>query len=361
MRIRRTGIALVAGLALVTAACGGGGEEDSAEAAEGNEQGADDGSDADDAGGDDAAPAGLEELIAAAQEEGSITFYGAPDERVLRAMAEDFQGKYGVTVEPVRLVTSDLTQRFAAEAEAGAPVADVVISTHSPFFDDALANGWLESISDAGLPDFPGTFPEADLENGGATAPASLVPTELVYNTDAFPEAPDSWEVYGEPEMAGEIQMAHPDSSPANISFWSLIHQEYGEELLQAIAANEPAWHNSAVPATQAVAAGEGSLAHPGVRAIVRTLQAEGAPVEVAALGPTTGPEMALGLAAGSESPNAAKLFAHYVMSEEGNELMAEVSEAASPYGLNQPEGWVRPGDVEQLSADELNALLGAS
>src|SRR5690606_34284755 len=81
-----------------------------------------------------------------------------------------FEEKYDVAVEAIRLVTGDLTQRFAAEAEAGAPVADVIVSTHSPFFDEALANEWLVPLSEAGIPDHPGDFPEEDLENDGATA-----------------------------------------------------------------------------------------------------------------------------------------------------------------------------------------------
>lgn len=346
MKLRmRWGTAVVAAMALGLTACGGGTDDTGASGATG--------------GGD--APAGMDELIAAAQDEGTLTFYGAPDARVLDAVAAAFEEKYDVAVEAIRLVTGDLTQRFAAEAEAGAPVADVIVSTHSPFFDEALANEWLVPLSEAGIPDHPGDFPEEYLENDGATAIVSMVPTSLVYNTEAFDEAPDSWEVYADPAMNGRIQMADPDTSPANLAFWTLMQQEYGDEFLQAVAANEPTWHTSAVPATQAVAAGEGSLAHPGVTAIVRSLQAEGAPVEVVDIGPTTGPEMALALAAGTRSPNAARLFAHFLMSEEGNNLLAEESEAASPYGLNQPEGWVRPTQIELSSAEEISALLGAS
>src|SRR5690606_34284754 len=130
--------------------------------------------------------------------------------------------------------------RSAAEARAGAPVAAVIVSTHSPFFDEALANEWLVPLSEAGIPDRPGDFPEEYLENDGATAIVSMVPTSLVYNTEAFDEAPDSWEVYADPAMNGRIQMADPDTSPANLAFWTLMQQEYGDEFLQAVAANEP-------------------------------------------------------------------------------------------------------------------------
>lgn len=365
MKLRmRTSAAAVAVLALTLTACGGSADENGDDTGSndtdvdaGDNSDDDDGADDD---GDGAAAGGLDELISAAQDEGSLTFYGAPDARVLNILGDAFEEKYDIPVEAVRLVTGDLTQRFAAEAEAGAPVADLIIVTHSPFFDEAIGNEWLTPLDEAGIPDYPGDFPEDYFENDGATAIISMVPTSLVYNTDAFDEAPDSWEIYADASMEGQIQMADPATSPANLAFWTLMQQEYGDEFLEAVAANNPTWHNSAVPATQGVAAGEGSLAHPGVTAIVRSLQAEGAPVEVVNIGPTTGPEMALGLTAGSDSPNAAKLFAHFMLSEEGNNLLAEESEAASPYGLNQPEGWTRPGAIDLSTGEEISSLLGA-
>ena len=367
MKLRmRTGAAALAVLALTLTACGSSGDDndnDNDTGSNDTDVDAGDNNDADDGDADDGDAAGsaLDDLIAAAQDEGSLTFYGAPDARVLNILGDAFEEKYDIPVEAVRLVTGDLTQRFAAEAEAGAPVADLIIVTHSPFFDEALSNDWLVSLDEAGIPDYPGDFPTDYFENDGATAIISMVPTSLVYNTDAFDEAPEGWEIYADPSMQGEIQMADPATSPANLAFWTLMQNEYGDEFLEAVAANNPTWHNSAVPATQGVAAGEGSLSHPGVTAIVRSLQAEGAPVEVVNIGPTTGPEMALGLTNGSASPNAAKLFAHFMLSEEGNNLLAEESEAASPYGLNQPEGWTRPGDIDLSTGEEISALLGAN
>lgn len=154
--------------------------------------------------------------------------------------------------------------------------------------------------------------------------------------------------------------MAEPASSPANLSFWSLMLDEYGEGFLEGVAANDPTWMNSAVNTTQGVAAGEGVLAHPGVRAIVENLKTEGVPVEAATLAPTTGPEIALGLAAEAKHPDAARLFAHYLMGEEGNTLLAEESGVLSPLDAEHVEGWHRPGPVADDVARKIEDLLGA-
>lgn len=302
----------------------------------------------------------LRELVEAAQEEGSLTLYGVPDESVLQTIAEDFTAQYDVAVEPVRLVSADLAQRYSSEAEAGEPAADVILLTHSEFYADAYDNGWLTPLSEAEVPGFPDDFPQDFLADDGETALASLVPTSMVYNTDLVSEAPDTWEAYADPEYRGEIAVAEPATSPANLAFWQLMRDEYGDGFLEGVADNEPTWNNSAVPGAQAVAAGEDALAHPGVAAIVNNLQGEGAPVEETIPGPTTGPEIALGLTADAANPNAARLFAHYVLSEEGNTFLAEESDAASAYGHGL-DTFQRPQEVSDDQAAEINQLLGTA
>ncbi|MFV2195352.1 ABC transporter substrate-binding protein [Nocardiopsis sp. LOL_012] len=338
---------LGAGAALVLAlsACGGGSEE-------GGTGGGDAANQVDDPE--------LQALIEAAQEEGSLTLYGAPDEHLLRAVAEEFTALYDVSVEPVRLVSSDLAQRYSAEAETGSPAADAFLLTHSPFYEEAFAEGWITPLSEAGVPGMPEDYPQDYLVDDGETALVSLVPTLMVYNTDAVGEAPESWEAYADPQYKGQLAIADPSSSPANLAFWQLMRDEYGDAFLEGVAANEPTWHNSAVPGTQAVAAGEDSLGHPGVQAIVNNLQGEGAPLEGVLPGPTTGPEIALGLSAESANPNAAALFAHYILSEAGSTHLAEISDAASPYGYGL-DTFNRPIAVSDEQAAQIAELLGTN
>ncbi|MET2011743.1 extracellular solute-binding protein [Microbacterium chocolatum] len=313
------------------------------------------------ANGGNAAPVDdpeLQSLIEAAQEEGTLTLYGIVDERVLRAVADRFTETYGVDVTVLRLVSADLSQRFAAEANAGAVQADTIMLTYSPFYAEALGEGWLTPVTEADVPGFPADYPADFVEEDG-TPIISMVPTELVYNTEVLETAPDSWEVYADPAFAGELLFAEPGTSPANLSFWSLMIDEYGPEFLEGIAANDPTWMNSAVNTTQGVAAGEGSLSHPGVFAIVDTLQAQGAPVEAVRLGPTTGPEIGLGISSDAPHPNAARLFAHYLLSEDGSAFLAEESGASSPWGTNLVDGYVRPAPVPDDRRAEINELLG--
>lgn len=301
----------------------------------------------------------LQELVNAAQEEGTLTLYGVPAESVLRGVADEFTELYGVEVEPVRLVSSDLSQRFSSEASSGEPASDAILLTHSPFYAEALEKDWITPLTEAEVPGYPDSYPGDFVVEDGDVPLVSLVPTSMVYNTDEVTEAPTSWEEYADPAYEGRLAIADPATSPANLAFWQIMRDEYGDDFLRGVAENDPTWHNSAVPGTQAVAAGEAVLGHPGVQAIVDNLRESDAPVKATVPGPTTGPEIALGLTEGAENPNAAKLFAHYVLSEEGNTHLAEISEAASPYGLGLDD-FQRPESVSDEQEAEIKELLGS-
>lgn len=344
MRKYRFPVALVIAAALAFTACSGSG---------------------DDSGNAEANQAGdfdeeTQALVNEAQEAGSVTLYSMVEESALREVASEFEAQYDITVEPVRLVSADLTQRFSSEASSGSSPADIVMVTDSPFYDDALDEGWITPFDEVELPEsLAGDFPEDLYTRDGNTPMVSFVPTDMVYNTDAVESAPTSWEIYADPEYAGELQLAEVDSSPANVAFWSLMRNEYGDEFLENIAENEPSVSGGAVPGTQAVAAGEDALGHPGVLPVVESLKESGAPVEVASLTPTTGPEVGLALAENSPNPAGAKLLAAYLMSEEGNLHLNDAASQISPFDPEGLERFTRTTDVEMSDAEELKSLLG--
>jgi iron(III) transport system substrate-binding protein len=302
--------------------------------------------------------AGLDKLVKNAKDDNCLTIYGVPEEATLKTVTDAFTKEYDIPVEFVRLVSADLAQRFSSEATADAPAADLILLTHSPFFADAYSKGWLNPVDEAGIPEYK-DFPQKWLRDEGATPAVYLVPSTMTYNTDLVDEKPTKWDDYANEQYKGDLLFAEPKSSPANYAFWSLMRKEYGDEFLQAVAKNEPKFYNSAVPATQAVAAGEGALGFPGVDAIVNALKSKGAPVESAQLLPTTGPEIAVGLSAKSKCPNAAKLFANFVIAKSGNEFLNKVAGGISPYS-SDADDFVHAEPVPPADAAKIEELLGA-
>jgi iron(III) transport system substrate-binding protein len=298
-------------------------------------------------------------LITEAKAAGPVTLYSMLDESTLRVISSDFTSKYGVSVEPVRLVTGDLIQRYSAEASSGKTPADLILMTDSKFFDDALKSGWITSVSDADLPAIAADFPEEYYAHNGATPIVSLIPSEMVVNSDNVPTDPSDWKSYADPDFRGKLMLSEPDSSPANIAFWSLMIEKYGENFLQDIAKNEPKWMGGAVPLTQGIAAGEADLGFPGVAAIVKSLNKANAPVKLIGLAPTTGPEAAVALSKNSSNPAGAKLLTAYLLSKDGNKLLNDDSDAISPLDPEGTKRFTRVADVKLADTAKIRSLLG--
>ena len=264
----------------------------------------------------------LEELIAAAQDEGVLTFYQTPAEPIAQAAADAFADKYDIEVNFVRLTGGELATRYTAEADAGAPVADLVIPSYDAFIDEGLADGTFVPLTEAGIPGLD-EFPEAGLLDGGATAIVTYNPSALSWNTEALGDAPipETFEDLADPAYAGKLLLADPSSSQAYLQFWTYMIDQYGEDTVQAIADNAVRLYPSVVPMTESLAAGEGSVTGPNVGLVVAGAAANGAPVEFAVPEVTTGPVIVIAISADAQSPNAARLFAHFVLSDEGQEI----------------------------------------
>jgi iron(III) transport system substrate-binding protein len=343
----RLGAVLAAAALLGLTACGGG--------------------DGGDAAADDAAKSGnkpLADLITKAREEGSVTFYSVPPEDVAQALADAFTEKYGIDASFVRLTAAPLAQRFSAEAEAGRPGADMIMVSNSPFYADGVAKKWLTPLPDADIPDYPAGLPDDFVLADKGTAVVQVQPSGFGYNTDQVSEqdAPKDWPDLLDPKWKGKILMANPKSSPAYVDFWYMIEQEYGIDYLTDLRAQVARFYDGTVPLTEAMAAGEGAITVPNVTSAVQPAKDKGAPVAINVPSLTNGPEIVAGIAAKAQHPNAARLFTHFVLSEEGNRILNSQPGSVSPYDeSSMPAKFTRVNHADAAKKEkEILSALGA-
>ena len=86
--------------------------------------------------------AAMDELIAAAKEEGTLVVYGSCEEEYLAAACENFQKLYGIKTDYQRLSTGEVPAKI--EEENGKPSADVWFGGTNNPYDDAAAKGLLD-------------------------------------------------------------------------------------------------------------------------------------------------------------------------------------------------------------------------
>lgn len=314
-----------------------------------------------------AVQAELDALVAAAKAEGSLVWYSAPPEGLAKRVSDAFSAKYGIRVQFVRLQTVPQRIRYSAEAEAKNFAADLLIlagGTNAQYADAGIKKGWMEAVSAANLPVVKsGEFPARYLT--GPTAIVQISPWQITYNTDKVKGAdiPKDWADLALPKWKGQLILSGVGSGDIYAEFWSMLAKRYGEGFLATLRdSGARRASGGGVPAAQALSAGEGSIQIPNITSVTLPLADKGAPIASMTPDYTTGVEQHIVLTAraNSKSPNAARLFANYVMSQEGNTLLNAGQGIGSMYeSARMPKDYQAPNPEAVNQAAALTKLVG--
>jgi iron(III) transport system substrate-binding protein len=283
-------------------------------------------------------------IIAAAKQEGSLVVYN-PSSRMGIA-AGDFEEKYGIAVEWSKMNDVEISDRVAREHEAGVRGADVVIME-----DAAILMAQL--------------LPQGYVVNYVPPTHKDLIPVEyqnplvhqhqpriIGYNTEAYAEPPieNLWDLTT-PAWRGKFMMRDPQLTSTNLAWFAeiiehadLMEAEYerhfgepiklttpnaGWEFVKLLANNHPIMFSSDTDVSDAVGA-RGQTDPPiGLYVIGkhREIEAKNLALEAAyGLEPKMGylyPAF-LVMTENSQSPNAAKLFISFLLTEEGMSAWAQ-------------------------------------
>lgn len=310
------------------------------------------------------AQSGLDALIKAAKAEGEVTFYASAVENQSKMTAEAFTAKYGVRAQYVRLGNAPMLQRYAAEADAGNTAADVVVmgGSTTAFSNEGAKKGWLEPVHQAGLPVLKGEYPARFLR--GSAAVIGVNTWVIGYNTEKLKGAdvPKDWPDLLNPKFKGQLLVIDPHTSDAYFDLYALLLAKYGESYFNRLRAQNPRFFTLSEPAVQGLGAGEGSLMLPTVPPQVLNTKAKGAPIEYATPDHTTGVELQLLITARGKSrrPNAGRLLANFMMSQEGNKVFNGIPGAINiydPRGL--PKQYEGPKPPDAAGKLQIYKLLG--
>lgn len=299
----------------------------------------------------------LDQLIVDAQEEGEVIWYQVPDTKTAEAVGAAFDEKYGITATFARTTSADLEQRFTAEQESGAPSADVILPLAGSFFDKTVSEEWVLPLEEADIPGDPG----AELQNDEIedTVAFSAQTYGWAVNTDLVPvgERPQSWDDLLDPKWKGKIIIPDPEASANYIAYWSLVTESQGEDYLPKLKEQIGRVHASSTGLTQALAAGEASIALTAVTAATDPVAEEGAPIEFMPSDPGIVAPTVVGVSADAEHPNAARLFVHYLLSEEGQ---AAFNEPAGVTTMAEAEGTISNADLQEEANQQRDDVLQA-
>jgi iron(III) transport system substrate-binding protein len=354
LRSRRLvrGLAAVMALTLAAAACGGddddAGEQDASATTAGSAAttaeaaattaASDGGTDTTEATGSTAAggetppPAGISDadwdaIVTAAQEEGKVTFYSSQGLDQLNDLAGRFKDEYGIELEVVRDIDSALIPKVEAEQQTGSGIADVIAQASAAWSEQRGAEGWFVPPVGPAFDDPAYDRATNVSDNGYFTSSAAVL--TFGWNTDQYPTGLTDYSDLLDPELAGgKIGVIEP-AAPSIVDFWLYLEENYGEDFVTQLAAQEPKIYPSSLPMAQALTSGEISAAS-FVQVLVDEKE-QGAPVDSGLADQVWGARFNTSILQTAPHPNAAQVLANFIITEPGQEAIARKAASVLP------------------------------
>ena len=306
MRVRASAAAAVAAvLALTTAACG------SSPTASGPVDGA------------------WSDVVAAAQEEGSVFLYSTQPPDNLARLKTAFEDEYpGITLDFVRGTDVEINPRVETENRTGKGTADVHMTS-----DPA----WITTAAESGTYSTPIVGPAFDApayERGRSVLDdrfflVSAAVFALGWNTVALPGGLQTPDDLLTESLRGKIGVVNPAGFAAVVDEYRFFDENWAPDFNRRLAALQPRVYPSALGVAQALNSGE-IAATPMVQPLVRE-QAAGAPVGWVLPQPAWGTPWYSHVLTSAPHPNAAQVLADFLVTEKGQTALSTGYGSALP------------------------------
>ncbi|MGZ5048879.1 MAG: ABC transporter substrate-binding protein [Usitatibacter sp.] len=256
-------------------------------------------------------------LLERARREGSLVLYTSLAPTESRPLAEAFEKKYGVKVELWRALSDKVVQRVLAEAQARRYAVDVV-ETNGPEMEMLAREHVLGELHSAHAADLPA----AAIPPHRTWMPDRMNYFVVGYNTEKVKrsEIPATYEGFLDPRWKGRIGIEATDVEwmATLVKAWG---NEKGMDYFRRLAAMRPDMRKGHILLAELVAAGEVPAGLTMYNSNIESLKRKGAPIDFVAVQPVAARPQGIGISKNAPHPNAALLFADFVLSPEGQRL----------------------------------------
>lgn len=301
--------------------------------------------------------ANLDDLIAAAQEEGELVVYGSCEEAYLSAAAQKFESLYDIKVSFQRLSTGEVYTKI--KEENGNPSADVWFGGTTDPYNEATADGLLEpyeAINAANL--VSENYRDAD---GNWYGIYKGILGFMVNNEELERlgiEAPQDWDDLLDPKYEGLITLSNPSTAgTAKLVINTMIQMKGHDEAMEyfkELDKNISQYTKSGSGPSKMVGPGECVIGigflHDGIAQILNGYD------NIGLIIPASGTSYEIGATAifkGCAHPNAAKLWIEYALSPD----CVEEAASAESYQFLVISNAQQPKEAEEFGLDPDNVI----
>jgi iron(III) transport system substrate-binding protein len=289
-------------------------------------------------------------IVDAANKEGKVTVYSVMLPNQNDALKKGFEAKYpNITMDVVR-VLAEMDSKLDAERTTKAEGADVGAHVNYEWVVNAAKNGELTEMvgPEARGPGWEGTPWNVD----GLYQYSAFQILGIGCNTNIVKTCPQSYKEALDPQYDHLIGVVDP-GTPVVTDFTVFLRDQLGEDGMQQLKDLHPVFYASAVPAQQGLAAGEVGITLYAT-AQLKDDAAGGAPVAFQIPNPAWSPPILSYIVGWAQHPNAAQLVLDYMASPEGQTAIA-INGASALDGIQGTLASVndiKPVDVTKITAD---------
>ena len=250
-----------------------------------------------------------------------------PQEQWCQGMKQEFEAKYGITVNYVRMSSGEALARL--EAEKDNPQFDIWWGGPIDSFVAAKQDGILEAYDSPNYVNLIDPVKYKDPENfwvGIYVGTLGFATNKDWLAEHPGVEAPKSWDDLLKPEFKGQVMVAHPSSSGTSYTALATVLQIRGEEAgweyLKKYAGQISQYTKSGAAPAKFVGQGEAAVGIVFSHDIVNEIENNKMPLVLTFPEEGTGYEIGgMGLIKGAAHPQAARLWFDWALTPEAQAL----------------------------------------
>jgi iron(III) transport system substrate-binding protein len=293
------------------------------------------------------------ELLAKAKGEGKIVWYTSIELQTAEKIAKAFETAHpGIDVQVERNGCERIVQRIAQERSSNIHAADVVECSDMTALLNWKKQGWLAAYVPADVGKYPADYRDPD----GFYATDRLTLSPIEYNTKLVKpeEVPKSFADLLDPKWKGKIVKAHPGYSGTIMTVTYEISRDLGWDYLKKLGTQQVMQVQSAADPPKKVAQGERPVAADGGEYLPLQMIEKGAPL--ALVYPTEGTPTipgGSGVVVDAPHPDAARVFANYLFSKDGQQLLVDMARMRSAHpDVKLPPDMKPLSEIKTMKAD---------
>ena len=250
----------------------------------------------------------------------ALTVYTAGPAGLIKALAQGFEKQGGEKVEVFQADSGKVMARV--ESEAGNPRVDVLISASWDSALDLHQRGWLLDYQSPNARTVPAAY------KGPSYVAQGLSALAIAWNPSSGTPRPGDWNDLAAPAFQGKVNMPDPSRSGTALELISGLQSQHGAQawkLFAELHANGMHIAGANAQALNPVLQGAKAAVFGAVDYVTFASRAKGEKVEI--IFPSSGTVVAarpMMIFKHSPQPEQAKRFVDYVLSDEGQRIVAQ-------------------------------------